>query len=547
MNPRPLLPLLLGVAMTLLTPSFAAGQSPGTQPLRTPSSDRALLERGIAHEEAGRLDEAARDYAAALAAATRSGDRVLMGDALTHHAYLEYYRGDINQALTNARRAYDLQTATANAAGRREALELIAHIDADTSVGQYDRAVEYYRQLLTEYQTVRSSAEIADTQFNIGSTLERKGDLTAALEWYRRALASEATLGRPGEAAFVRRSIGVTLGKLGRPAEALPLLDQSLRFFIETNDTERAMVVRQSRGILLRKVGRTAAAIADLEASRRWFASQNNTRFLEKSEDELAGAYAAAGRWREAYETRTRHTALQRSLAEKLREEHTSRLRVQFDAEKKEQENRALMRDAAAATRIRRLQTVILILGAATILTLVFMAVRLVRDARRMRAMAMTDELTRLPNRRHVLAAAERELRRCEADGEPFSLLALDIDHFKRVNDGWGHPAGDVILQRIAHACRAALRPGDRIGRTGGEEFVVLLPATAQSAALLVAERLRATVESLDCTDIAAGLQITISIGAAEWQHPETLPRLAARADAVLYRAKEEGRNRVAA
>ncbi len=536
MNPRLFLPLLLCLAVTL------SAQSPATQ-----LTDRAVLDRGIAHEDAGRLDDAARDYAVALAAATRSGDRLLLADALTHQAYLEYYRGDFNQSLTNVRRAYDLQTAAGNAEGRREALELIANLYADASVGQYDRAVEYYRQLLAEYEAARGGTDIADTQFNIGSTLERKGDLAAALEWYRRALASEEKLGRRGEAAFVRRSIAVTLGKLGRPEEALPLLDQSLRYFIETKDTERSMVVRQSRGIVLRKLGRTAAAIADLEESRRWFASQKNARFLEKSEDELAGAYADAGRWHEAYETRTRHTSLQRELAEKLREEHTSRLRVQFDAEKKEQENRALVRDAAAAARIRRLQTVILILGAAIILTLVFMAVRLVRDARRMRAMAMTDELTRLPNRRHILAAAEEELRRAEVSGDPFSVLALDIDLFKRINDTWGHAAGDIVLQRIAHACRSALRPGDRIGRTGGEEFTVLLPATAQPAALLVAERLRATVESLDCSDVAPSLHVTISIGAAEWQRAETLARLAARADEVLYRAKEEGRNRVAA
>jgi diguanylate cyclase (GGDEF)-like protein len=159
----------------------------------------------------------------------------------------------------------------------------------------------------------------------------------------------------------------------------------------------------------------------------------------------------------------------------------------------------------------------------------------------------MTDELTRLPIRRLILAAAEEELQRAEAGGEPFSVLALDIDLFKRINDTWGHAAGDAVLQRVAHACRSALRPGDRLGRTGGEEFTVLLPATAQPAALLVAERLRATVEALDCSDIAPTLHVTISIGAAEWQPPEPLPRLTARADAVLYRAKGEGRNRVAA
>jgi diguanylate cyclase (GGDEF)-like protein len=536
MNPYRALPLLLCVTVTL-----------AAQSRRTESSDQALVDRGLAHERAGRLEDAERDYVAAVATATRSGDRRVLADSLLHLGYLQYYRGDLNQALVNLRRAYDLHTAAGNASGRRLALEGIAHLYADPTVGQYDRAFEYYRQLLTEYEAVRGNTEIADTQFNIASTLERKGDLALALEWYRRAFASEEKLGRTGEAEFVRRSIGVTLGKLGRPQEALPLLDQSVRYFIQTNDTERVMVVRQSRGIVLRKLGRSDAAIADLEASRRWFASRKNIRFLEKSEDELAGAYAAVGRWDEAYAARTRHGALQRELAEKLREEHTSRLRVQFDAEKKEQENRALLREAAAAARIRRLQTIILILGAAILLSMAFMAVRLVRDARRMRVMAMTDELTRLPNRRHILAGAEEELERARTAGAPFSLLALDIDHFKQINDMLGHAAGDSVLQRVAHACRVALRPGDRIGRTGGEEFIVLLPATGQAAALLVAERLRAAVESLDCSDIDPKLHVTISIGVAEWQSPETLAGLTARADAVLYRAKEDGRNRVAA
>jgi diguanylate cyclase (GGDEF)-like protein len=220
---------------------------------------------------------------------------------------------------------------------------------------------------------------------------------------------------------------------------------------------------------------------------------------------------------------------------------------VQFDAEKKEQENRALLRQNAAAARIRHLQTTILVLGATIILVLVYLGVRLVRDSRRMRTMAMTDELTRLPNRRNIMALAEEQLRHTRTSGEPLSLIALDIDLFKRINDEFGHGAGDTVLQRVAHACRTALRPNDRIGRTGGEEFLVVLPSTREHDAVTVAERLRTSVEALDCSDIDPSLRVTISLGVAEWTSDETLGRLAAHADEVLYRAKREGRNRVAA
>ena len=506
-------------------------------------SVRALIERGSAHEDAGRLAEAERAFDAARARAEEVGDRDGVADALNHLGYVQYYGGDINEALVNVQRGYELTQRLGNERLRREALSNIAHVYADSKVAQYDRAIAYYRQLLAEFEKISDGSNVADTLFNLGSTHDRKGDLNAALEWYRRALQAEEKLGRTGEAALVKRSMAVTLGKLGRNAEAVQILDEALRTFTETNDRESAMHTRQSRGIVHRRMGNTAAAIADLQATRAWYMRHNNTRFLEKTEEELALAYSAAGRWHDAYDARTRHAALQRELAEKLREEHTSRLRVQFDTEKTEQENRALLRDKAAAERIRRLQTIILILGAAIIAVLAYLMVRLAGEKRRMRVMAMTDELTRLPNRRHLLANAEEELHKAA----PFSLVAFDIDHFKRINDTWGHAAGDVVLQRVAHACRAALRPGDHIGRTGGEEFTAVLPATRERDAVAVAERLRATVEAVDCTDIDPSLRVTISLGVAEWRTGDPLERLAARADEMLYRAKEEGRNRVAA
>ncbi|HEV7920058.1 MAG TPA: GGDEF domain-containing protein [Thermoanaerobaculia bacterium] len=502
--------------------------------------------RGNALENAGRLDEALRDYTTAAAEARRMGKRLLLADALVQSGYLHYSRGDMNEALADLQQAYETHRALGNDAGRRIALSYIAHIYSDSKVAQYDKAIEYYQQVLPEYIAAGAKTSVADTLFNLGSTFERKGDYPSALTWYRRSLETEESLGRKGEAAYVKRSIGVTLGKMNRAAEALPWFDQALRQFQAEKDVERAAIVRQSRGVAFRKLGRVSEAIADLDASRVYFEQQKNTRFLEKSEDELALAYADAGRWQDAYRARTQHSALQQQLADKLREEHTTSMRVRFDSEKKEQENRALLRERAAAARIRNLQTVILVLGGAVILILVWLVVKHVRDAHRMRIMALTDELTRLPNRRAVFASSEEQLTKSKESGEPFAIVAFDIDHFKRINDTWGHAAGDRVLQRVAQACRAALRPNDRIGRTGGEEFLVLLPGTRVQDALHVAERLRAAVEKTDNSDIDPSLRVTISLGVTEWSSADTtIEKIAGRADDVLYRAKAGGRNRV--
>ena len=495
----------------------------------------ALIESGDKLEEAGRLDEAARDYKAALAEGERTGDRKSVAAASNALGYLHYYRGEMNQALVDLQRGYDTYGAIGDLEGRRFALENIAHVYADSRIAQYDRAIEYYRQLLAEYEAAGAAQSVADTYFNLGGTYDQKGDRETALEWFRQALAAEERLGRADEAADVKRSIGVTLGKLGRYAEALPLFDDALRVFNANKDTNSAMQVRQSRGIVLRKLGRLDAAITDLEASRDWFLSSKNTRFLEKSQDELALAYADARRWDDAYRARTAHEAIERELAVKLREDHSARLRVQFDTEKKEQENRALLRVNAANARVRRLQSAMLIVGAIVLAILAYLAVRL-------RTIALTDELTRLPNRRRTLALAARELQR-----GPLSLLAIDIDKFKAINDTWGHAAGDLVLQRIAQTCRTMLGPRDVVGRIGGEEFLAILPATPLPVAQTIAERLRAAVEQLEFNEIDPNLRVTISIGLTESRSHESVTFLTRRADELLYQAKEGGRNRVEA
>jgi diguanylate cyclase (GGDEF)-like protein len=162
-----------------------------------------------------------------------------------------------------------------------------------------------------------------------------------------------------------------------------------------------------------------------------------------------------------------------------------------------------------------------------------------------MRDLALTDELTKLPNRRHVLTFADEQLKTARAGGKGFAVLALDIDHFKRINDTYGHDAGDVVLKRVADVCRRALRSHDRMGRIGGEEFLVVLPESDATTAAEVAERLRSAVEQIAFDDIAPNLHITISIGVTEWKSADDFSSIVKRADDSLYRAKEGGRNRV--
>ncbi|MRR51720.1 MAG: GGDEF domain-containing protein [Rhodocyclaceae bacterium] len=167
---------------------------------------------------------------------------------------------------------------------------------------------------------------------------------------------------------------------------------------------------------------------------------------------------------------------------------------------------------------------------------------------RRLRFAANRDPLTQLPNRRMLLDHAERELERAQRNGTPLSILMLDIDHFKQINDRFGHTVGDQVLQRIAELMRSVLRKQDLPARFGGEEFVVLLPDTDPDGAARLAEKLRQriAVESFPLLEgNPASLSISVSIGCADHAQGAKFHQALDRADAALYRAKAAGRNRV--
>ncbi|MEX2642227.1 MAG: diguanylate cyclase [Acetobacterales bacterium] len=166
----------------------------------------------------------------------------------------------------------------------------------------------------------------------------------------------------------------------------------------------------------------------------------------------------------------------------------------------------------------------------------------------RLRTLATTDELTGTANRRAFMEKAAEELARARRYGRPLSLLMLDIDHFKQVNDNHGHGTGDAALRSLAETARGQLRVSDLLGRLGGEEFATLLPETDMNAAREVAERIRRAIAAAEIESGSGPLQVTVSIGASGLgADGDDIEHLMSRADSALYEAKRAGRNRVVA
>ena len=481
-----------------------------------------VLCRGYAHEQGGRADLAMADYETAVSEGRRLKDGRVLALGLALRGEQHSARGMYADAITDLKTAYDMELGLGDVGRQLYVLGAIANLYADRNVKDYDNALVYYRMLLAANEKRGNRQGQATALFNIGSTLESQGKLDEALKYMQHALEIDRQLGVPADIAFDEKSVAVVLSKLGRHAEALRLLDHAMVLYGKDGDRTDLAALRLSRGVALRRAGKYAQALPDIDAARAFFLAQGNLRFLEKIHEERSLVLAGLGNWREAFNARGEYQQVHQKLQDQLLDDRSTRLRVQFDTEQGKLQNRILAnenelarRELQSAAAIRKWQMAALILSLAAIVALAVMMTRQARLGRIMRDLAMTDELTRLPNRRHFMAVADSALQHAQSDNGALALAGIDIDFFKKVNDSYGHAAGDTLLQRVAHTLRLTLRPGDLVGRVGGEEFLALLRGAGPEEAAAAAERLRAAIEAMDCSDIDAGLKPTISVGVA--------------------------------
>jgi diguanylate cyclase (GGDEF)-like protein len=538
-----------------------------------------------------RMDEVRAATDEALPAARQLGDPQIVAQLLTSRASALHELNRGAEALAAAEEAMQLADRIDHSELRVDLRIFLAEHAARR--GDFERAFGWLEEADQVARRTGGDGARASVAYTAAALARLIDDVPTALHAYTVAEAAFRDDGDPlGEADAARRR-AVMLAHAGRHAEALDPLQRALAryhaladdFGVATATAGMAMAMAGSgqpdqgmalnleaialmrsgaitgdpmaealvdRVMMLVEHRRAAGSLAAVEDARSALVRSDDLRLRMRFQEASAAAHAALGRYREAHaalaellqlKTRYENQRLSRQLAAQRGRMESQRMAA--DLERARSETEAQRKALDRAERNARWQTLLILAAVAGIALALYALLRTARRSRRNSALAQTDYLTGIQNRRRISELGQRLMTRCSERAEPFAVLLLDLDHFKSINDDFGHAAGDRALQAVATELKRHLRRGDELGRYGGEEFAVVLPATEVERAAAIAERLRAAVAALPTEQIGLDRALTVSIGVASAGSARDFAALIAQADVALYAAKQDGRDRV--
>ena len=467
-------------------------------------------------------------------------------------------RGDIHSLLGEQAKAM-LDFQRARAAYRESGIDheveplMLSIAVAYRRMGDWPQAQRHFTAAVKRMQDKGDWESVATNLIQLGFLHGESGFPDKALAAFREAERVAIEHDNPYNINAARLGIAESQIALGQPETALAVLQQARAGFAAEHDASSQDMLLMLTGQALARQGQHAEALARYQQALPLIQQDGNERYLAMLFRAQAASKEALGQAGAALEDYKRYTDLQMKLQGKMRLEQSRMLEYEYEIRRRDFENRQLRAEAtvkqqevAALEAVRRWQWLAIGLGVLLMALLALLAWRQWHKSRRLRDLTLLDPLTGVANRPGIEREAARALEESIRDGTPLSLLMLDLDHFKAINDRYGHAAGDKVLRATTTAWQAQLRGRDPLGRVGGEEFVVVCPDTTLEQALMVANRLRESANALRFDEIDPALRVSVSIGAAQARKTgDSCDALLDRADTALYRAKQQGRDRV--
>jgi diguanylate cyclase (GGDEF)-like protein len=492
------------------------------------------------------------------------------GDVLNGIAHVRLRRGEHAEAIRLHLEALRIHRSTGDAIGESSSLHLLG-IAAHAS-GEYASALEYNQASMALREQAGDNVGLGYSLINIGIVHGQFGDLESLLDYMQRALViheggdphavivclmnignAYAELGDYDRALdyLLRASEGIVargdhadrahcLGVIGQVHERRGDDAEARSYFLQSLELSRRLGVRIYEpevmirlGVLCLRQGEADAGLAHLHAALRSAQRQEAREHVYAAHEALAEAYERQGDTARALEHHRAFHTVWREVYGTETNVRIQNVRVQAEVQQSQREAEILREKNEALTRADEEK-------ARLLEQLRVQATELERQTRE-------DALTGVFNRRHLDTLLATEWERAVRFGRPLTLAMLDIDHFKQINDRFSHSVGDDVLRTVARILRENTRGVDVVARYGGEEFCLILVETRLDEGAQLCERLRASIEAHDWSEVRPGLAVTVSAGVAGLHEADAPDALLAAADVRLYAAKHAGRNRVRA
>lgn len=457
-------------------------------------------------------------------------------DCLNFLAAVSASIGDLDSAVKYLQRTHELNRLMNDTQGLLVSLinsgVLYNQLERDEeSLVVYDEALERARSLKDE---IRETTILG----NMGSSFANLSRFDEAERTLRQALELCEIHGLSDFKAINLINLGEALGFLKRFDEALETLNQALVLLETSGKREKIVDCLWQKGIIELATGNSNQAFETLRQALSQ-AQNLGLRPLEaKIQRTLSDAFERSGHFDQALLYFKRFFDLERIMKDENMEQRLRVFSAQHEVEKLRTESEIQrLRNVELAQALEALEDANL--EKANLLE------TLEIQAKELEILAMRDPLTGLYNRRHLENTLETEFREAKLSQEPLTVLLFDADDFKRINDTFSHHVGDLVLTEITDLTRINIRTTDIAARYGGEEFVVVMPKTTAQTAHGIAERLRQQIEGHDWERIARGLKVTVSIGVADDLSLPDFEKLLSLADARMYQAKNDGKNKV--
>ena len=489
------------------------------------------------------------DLDRALAVLDKLDEPQLEGEALQMRGDLRSLIGEQAQAMLDFQRA---RAAFRDSGIGHEVERLLQSMSsAYRRMGDYAQAERYLEQARPRLQQRQDWEGLAVNWIQLGFLRDEAGAPDQARAAFEQAIAIATQHDDDVDRNAALLGLAEAQIAQGQPEAARATLHEAAARFAAAQDDSSNDMLLLLGGEAMARQGQHAEALRHYALAQPLMEAGGNLRYLAMLYRARAASLEALGRDRDALAELKRYQSLQEDLQDKMRLEQGRLLQYEYEIGRRDFENQRLRAQRKAQARqledlrrLRRWQTVAMLSGLLLAAVLAVLAWREWRKSHRLRALALVDPLTGAASRRGFDATVADALAEARRVGAPLSLLALDLDRFKAINDRYGHPAGDEVLAKTARAWLSSLRDRDLLARIGGEEFVVVCPDTARDKARGIAARLLEAVDALRFDGIDPALRVGVSIGIAEAVAVDTVGSLLARADAALYRAKQGGRGR---